>query len=113
MPYKHKVVTGLAQLIDRYGGGGESPIMRAVWFGLKQEVPLILQALDSSEEAIRMIEDKLREVLGIEPKVEEVKPLPLAEGQVPFEEIQPPKKGKKQKAGTEAMVEPEEEKDGK
>ena len=109
--YRHKVVQALADLIAKYGGGGESPIMRAVWFGLKHEVPLILQALDSSEEAIRMIEDKLREVLGIEPKVEEVKPLPLAEGQVPFEEMQAPKK--RQKAGTEAIVEPEEEKDEK
>jgi len=87
MPYKHRVVEGLAQLIDRYGGGGESPIMRAVWFGLKHEVPLILQALDSSEEAIRMIEDKLREVLDIKP-VEEPTQVAVMELEVKVEEPQ-------------------------
>ena len=109
--YRHRVVQALNDLVTKYGGGGESPIMRAVWFGLKQEVPLILQVLDSSEEAIRMIEDKLREVLGIEPKVEEVKPPLLAESQVPFEEMQAPKKvrERKPKKAAEVVVEPTEE----
>lgn len=66
MAYKHRITQGLADLIEKYGGGGDDPMLKAVWWGLKGQVPLILQALDSSEEAIKEIEDKLREVLGIE-----------------------------------------------
>lgn len=70
MAYKHKVVTGLAQLIEKYGGGGHDPVMRAVWYGIKSQVPMLLEALDNSEEAIKLIEDKLREVLDIAPEPE-------------------------------------------
>lgn len=63
--YRHKVVQGLADLIAKYGGGGKDPMMRAVWFGVKGQIPSLLQTLDNSEEAIKEIEDKLKEVLDI------------------------------------------------
>lgn len=78
MQYKHKVVSGLAELIERYGGNKSGdPFMRAVWFGIKGQVPMLLNALDNSEEAVGMIEDKLREVLDI--KEPEPSNLPTAE----------------------------------
>lgn len=63
--YKHSVVQGLYDLIAKYGGGGRDPLMRAVWMGIKSQVPMLLEALDNSEEAIKLIEDKLREVLDV------------------------------------------------
>ncbi|GAH06629.1 unnamed protein product, partial [marine sediment metagenome] len=50
------MVQGLSDLIERYGGGGQDPVMKAIWWGLKGQVPMILQALDNSEEAIAEIE---------------------------------------------------------
>jgi len=66
MVYKHRVTQALADFINRYGGGGKDTFMRAVWYGIKGQVPLILQALDSNEEAIAEIEKQLRKALGIE-----------------------------------------------
>lgn len=75
--YKHRIVQGLDELITKYGGKGSDPFMRAVWFGIKGQVPLILSTLDNSEEAIAEIEAKLREVLGIE----EAEPTELPTGE--------------------------------
>lgn len=66
MAYKHPIVQGLAELIERYAGKGGDPFTRALWFGFRGQVPLILQALDSSEEAIAAIEKKLIETLEAE-----------------------------------------------
>jgi len=65
MPYRHKVVEGLAQLIDKYGGKGGDPFMRAIWAGIKSQVPSLLKSLDESKEAVELIEKKMREALGI------------------------------------------------
>lgn len=117
MTYRHKVVQGLADLIAKYGGGGRDPLMRAVWYGIKGQVPIILQALDDSEEAVKMIEDKMREALGIGP--EPSAPILLDEvtypASVPVEEIRrvvkkaPPKRKRKKPkkaAEVEVIVEP-------
>lgn len=85
MAYKHKVVQGLADLITKYGGGGSDPIMRSVWWGIKSQVPMLLEALDNSEEAIKLIEDKLREVLD----VEEPEPVSLTRQAATREEPKP------------------------
>lgn len=66
MAYKHRVVQGLAELIERYGGRGQDPIMNAVWWGIKSQVPSLLKNLDESEEAVELIERKMREALGIQ-----------------------------------------------
>ncbi len=70
MVYKHRIVQGLADLIDTYAGKGDNPMMAAIWYGIKGQVPAILQALDSNEEAIAEIEKQLRKALGIEPEPE-------------------------------------------
>ena len=78
MPYRHKIIQGLADLVNTYGGKGKDPIMNAVWWGIKGQVPNLLQGLDDNEEAIAEIEAKLREVLGIEePKPEPVLTSPV------------------------------------
>ncbi len=66
MVYRHKVVQGLANLIERYAGKGTDPMMKAVWWGIKGQVPMLLQTLDNNEEAVAEIEKKLRDMLDIE-----------------------------------------------
>jgi len=67
--------------------------MRAVWFGIKQQVPSILQALDSNEEAIAEIEKQLRKALGIE--LEPV--IPIEEVKIEVEPIPTEEKPKQEK----------------
>jgi len=107
MAYKHRVVQGLHELIEKYGGGGHDPFMKAVWFGIKGQVPLILSTIDNSEEAIAEIEKKLREVLGIEEPLKEEPVVKLAEESVALQ-IKPKKAKKKAKpvAEVEVTVEP-------
>lgn len=64
MAYRHKIIQGLAQLIERYGGKGSDPIMKSVWWGIRGQVPSILKSLDDNDEAVAEIERKVREVLG-------------------------------------------------
>ena len=64
MAYRHKIVEGLAQFIEHYGGKSGNPMISAIWFGVKHEVPLLLEALDNNEEAVAEIEKRLREVLS-------------------------------------------------
>jgi len=90
--YKHRVVQGLADLLNKYGGGGSDPIMRAVWFGMKQQIPLLLKSLDENEEAIASIERTLKEVLEQEPNVKAVEvvieePPPIEEVKEAIEEL--------------------------
>lgn len=131
MAYKHRVVQGLADLIAKYGVGGKDPMMRAVWFGIKGQVPMLLEALDNNEEAIATIEEKLKEVLDIKepepiparPEVEGTPEQQMAETEeigigkpepVTIEEVRrvvkkaPPKRAKKVKpvAEAEVVVEP-------
>lgn len=72
MAYKHKIVEGLSQLIDKYGGKSKDPMMAAIWWGIKGQIPSILQSLDENEKAIAEIRDKLMEVLDIKPQITEV-----------------------------------------
>ena len=71
--FRHKVVQGLADLIEKYGGKSDNFMINAFWMGFKGQVPMLLQTLDSNEEAVAEIEKKLREMLDIpEPVVIEV-----------------------------------------
>lgn len=139
--YRHRVVEGLSQLISRYGSGGKDPMMRAVWYGIKGQIPSFLASLDSNEEAIAEIHQSIMEALDIEaplgyrwdiqgvsirlvPEIEEVSIVPieaevLQEVEVKVEEKPKPKrkpKAKKPKptpvAEVEAVVEPAEESSG-
>lgn len=110
--YKHRVVQGISELIEKYGGGGEDPIMRSVWWGIRGQVPSFLQALDENEEAIAEIEKKLYEVLDIkEPETKELVISPADKSLV----VEPKPKQKRRKkaaekiAEAEAVVEPVEE----
>ncbi len=118
MPYKHKVVQGLADILNEFGGGGSDPMMKAVWFGIRGQVPLILSQLDNAPDAVALIEAKMRVVLDMppvalvkvepepEPKdittqiIEASKPEP---SEVPMsevhQEISKPKKAKRKKRG--------------
>ena len=57
--YKHKIVQGLANIIEKYAGHGSSPIMKAVWMGIKGEVPGILETLDNNEEMVNELEKEM------------------------------------------------------
>lgn len=119
MAYKHKITQGLADLIEKYGGGGKDPMMKAVWWGIKGQIPSLLQSLDENDEAIEEIRKKLMDVLDIPPSVSELpipgadkvvfKPpeeeAPIEEPEAPREEkeVKPePKKKKKSKKSREA-----------
>ncbi len=105
MIYRHKIVQGLADLIEKYGGGGKDPMMRAIWYGVKGQIPTLLQTLDASESAVSEIRSKLMEVLDVEEYIEkEVKArLKVIKAKVP------PKKAKPA-AEVELTVEPAPEK---
>lgn len=72
MAYKHKIVQGIADLVEKYGGESKDPMMRAIWFGIKGQVPNILQSLDENEEAVTTLREKLIEVLDLKPQEPEV-----------------------------------------
>jgi len=79
--FRYRIVQGLADFIESYGGKGKDPLMRSIWFGIKGQVPVILKALDDNEEAVAEIEKKLKAVLGVEepPKPPEPEPEPTPE----------------------------------
>ena len=119
MPYKHKIIQGLADLIEAYAGKGNDPMMKAIWWGIKGQVPSILQGLDDNEEAIAEIEAKLREVLGIlpepapveraailadQPEMQEIKEEPVGKTEAP-EEKEVKAEGKKKKRKRKATKE--------
>lgn len=112
MAYRHRVVSGLAELLDKYGGGGKDPIMRGLWIAIKWEIPHILQQLDDSEEAIALIESKLREVLDIPPVEKYPEVVAEAQAPIPIEKIKeavkkaPPKRKRRT---TDELVEAMEE----
>ena len=103
--YKHRIVQALADFIGCYGGKSRDPFMAAVWYGIKHEVPKLLEALDSSEETITEIEKRLKEVL----EVKEPLKLPVAEEavqpaeakKVEEEKQKPSRKARKAVAETE------------
>lgn len=100
MPYRHKIIQGLAELINEYGGKGNDPIMKAVWWGIKGQVPSLLQTLDENEEAIAEIRAKLFEVLDIvipDPVVKEAKA--VGEAEAPKEKEAEVKSKKKERKG--------------
>ena len=130
--YRHKVVQGLAALIEKYGSGGKDPIMAAVWFGIKGQVPSFLASLDDNEQAVAEIHQSIMEALDIKappgykwdiqgvsiklvPDVKEVVIVPAEESLAI--EVKPvkkkPKARKKKKptpvAEVEAVVEPAKE----
>ena len=112
--YDHKIVQGLADLIEKYGGGGKDPMMRAIWYGVKGQIPTLLQTLDASESAVSEIRSKLMEVLEVEEYIEkEVEARIEARLKVVLSDVDVPivpKKVKKVKAKpaaeTEVTVEP-------
>lgn len=84
MLYKHKIVRVIAELIDKYGdegiknvGGkfGIGMLIKPIWQGFKGEIPGLLQSLDSNEEAVEAIRQKLLEIL----ELEEVAPASIPE----------------------------------
>ncbi len=79
--YKHRVVQGLADIINQFGGGGDDLMMKAIWMGIRGQVPLILQQLDNAPDAVALIEAKMREVLDIPPvsakEIKAVSELPI------------------------------------
>ena len=93
--YRHKIVQALSDLIMNFAGKGKDPIMRAVWYGIKGQVPSILQILDDNEEAIEFLRAKMLDALDIKEPIDPeqlglgaiVEVLPLAEEQLAFEEI--------------------------
>lgn len=117
--YKHKIVQALASLIELYGGGGKDPMMRAVWYGIKGQVPHILQGLDDNSEIVVEIQEKVLEALDIqvpegyqwEITEEEIKvaPIPVAKP-VLIEEIKevvkkaPQRRSRKAEAAAEVEV---------
>ena len=129
MAYRHKIVQGLADLILKYGGGKtDNPMMAALWWGLKGQIPIILHTLDSSEELVEEIRGKLIEVLDIKPEPvqepvqtfeiamtgePEVIITPLEEQPIPLEEIkevvakEAPRKRKKGKGQWHPITEGE------
>ena len=110
MPYRHKIIQGLADLINEYGGKGNDPMMKAVWWGIKGQVPSLLQTLDENDEAIAEIRAKLIEVLDVPlPKTErtervvmragDLEEASIGETETP-EEKESKAKGKKKKGKT-------------
>lgn len=87
MAYKHRIVEGIAQLVEEFGGKGSNPMTKALWYGIKHEIPSLLESLDEDDEAVAYIEDKVREALGVKPRSKpavvagevatEVKPIPV------------------------------------
>lgn len=120
--YRHKIVQGLSQLIEKYGGKSKDPLMASIWWGIKGQIPSILQSLDENEKAIAEIRDKLMEVLDLKPQITEVSLeeeeakeqagefAPVAEMEIavePAEEEAPPV------AEAEVTLEPVKEEEGK
>lgn len=66
MAYRHKIVQGLADLIEAYGGKGLDPVMSAIWIGVRGQISHVLNTLDSNDAAVEQIRRKLLEVLEIE-----------------------------------------------
>lgn len=128
--YNHKIVQGLADLIEKYGGGGKDPMMRAVWYGVKGQIPTLLQTLDANESAVSEIRSKLMEVLEVEEYIEKevaerIAALLTGKDKYSATPVEPvtkeeikkaikPKKAKKQKPAAEAeiTIEPLEEASG-
>lgn len=75
--YKHRIVQALHDLVENFAGKGSDPMIKALWLGLKPQVPFILNTLDNNEELIAIIEAKVREALGIEPVQVGVKELEI------------------------------------
>ena len=128
MVYKHHMVKVIANLIERYGGGGRDPIMRAVWFGIKGQVPEILRTLDNNEKLIEELRGNIMEALELDKPVvpvevkqepimlaeaapevkQEGEPVALVEVEAEVREVKP-KRGKAKKVveEEEVVVEPE------
>ena len=84
MPYRHKIVEALAKFIQEFGGGGRDPIMRAIWAGLRSQVPGILQMLDENDELVEELRMRVLDALDLKPPQEQ-----------PVPEEKPKRKGKK------------------
>lgn len=73
--FKHQLVTALYNLLQEFfeAKGGSNPMMAALMFGIRGELPSILRSLDENPEAVEMIKEKLERVVGVErPIVEAV-----------------------------------------
>lgn len=74
--YKHRIVQGLSDLLSQYGGKSDDIMIRSLWFGIRSQVPSLLQTLDDNEEAIAEIEKKMKEILDIKPEPLQLEPEP-------------------------------------
>lgn len=64
--YRHEIVSGLAKLIDNYGGKVKGhPIFGALWLGFKGQIPGMLLSLDENDEACEQIRKEVMEALGL------------------------------------------------
>ena len=58
--YHHKLVQGLEEIINKYAGHAHDPILKAIWFGIKGQVPVILATVDNNPE---LVEEMRRTIL--------------------------------------------------
>ena len=100
MLYRHKIVEALAKFIQEFGGGGKDPIMRAIWAGLRSQVPGILRVLDENDELVEELRVKLLDALDLMPPQDTEQLLTEPETESLPEPVLEEKPKKKRKGGT-------------
>jgi len=83
--YKHKLVQGLDLIINKYAGRTNDPIMKAIWFGIKGQVPVILKTIDDNPGLVEEMRQAILEYLEPEKPIEMLEE-PTFEDQFKIEE---------------------------